>query len=181
MKYFQKIELFLVRTGYLTKGEAPKDALESGVAAIAQLANVIKDLEAPRSVANLTILDTIPDSAPATRTRDLTTIAIPTLASSTLAARPSSPSSTTGLTDLQSRGYYTRARAHAERTLSGSISASAGQMGPEWVTREPPKYTYARRSRLSAPLTQPRPLVQSRLPFSHQKIIPRMRRRGNPL
>ncbi len=45
MKYFQKIELFLVRTGYLTKGEAPKDALESGVAAIAQLANVIKDLK----------------------------------------------------------------------------------------------------------------------------------------
>ncbi|KAK0218281.1 hypothetical protein EDD85DRAFT_961557 [Armillaria nabsnona] len=121
-KKLEKIELFLVHTGYLTKGEAPKDALESGVAAIAQLANVIKnleaELEAPRSVANLTILDTIPDSAPATHTCDLTTIAIPTLASSTLAARPSSPSSTTGLTDLQSRGYYMRARAHAKNRNS---------------------------------------------------------------
>ncbi len=159
MKDFQKIELFLVRTGYLTKGEAPKDALESGVAVIAQLANVIKDLEAeleaPCSVADLTILDTIPDSTPTTRPHDLKTIAIPTLASSTLAARPSSPSSTTGLTDLQSRGYYTRAHAHAECTLSSSISTSAGQMGPEWVTCKPPKYTYACCSRLSAPLTQP--------------------------
>ncbi|PBL01527.1 hypothetical protein ARMGADRAFT_1022998 [Armillaria gallica] len=141
-KKLEKIELFLVHTGYLMKGKALKDALESGVAVIAQLANVIKDLEAeleaPCSVTNLTILDTIPDSAPATHTHDLMTITIPTLASSTLAACPSSPSLMTGLTDLQSRGYYTHACAHAEHTLSGSISASARQMGLEWVTQLSP-------------------------------------------
>ncbi len=168
MKDFQKIELFLVCIGYLTKGEAPKDALETGMAMIAQLANVIKDLEAeieaPRSVADLTT----PDSAPATCTSDITTIAMPTLGFTTLTAQPT--------------GYYTRARAHAERMLSGNTSASAGQVsGPEWVTREPPKRTYSRRGLLSTSLTQPRPLVQTRLPFSHQKIIPCMRRRGNPL
>ncbi|KAK0433278.1 hypothetical protein EV421DRAFT_1910268 [Armillaria borealis] len=134
-KKLEKIELFLVCTGYLTKGEAPKDALKSGVAVIAKLANVIKDLEAelgaPRSVADLTI----PDSTPATCACDLTTITIPTLSSSTLAARPLSPSLMTGLTDLQSKGYYMHARAHAERMLSGSISALAGKMDPEWVTR----------------------------------------------
>ncbi len=150
MKRLQKIELFLVCIGYLPKGEAPKDALKSGMTAIAELANAIKDLEAPHPVAHFT---TPPDILPMASTRDMTSITAPTLGFTTL---------TTG---FSFKGYYTHARAHAERTLNGSTSASVGQApGPEWVAREPPKRTY---SRCPQHLAEPRPLIQMQLPFSH--------------
>ncbi|PBK84925.1 hypothetical protein ARMGADRAFT_1088073 [Armillaria gallica] len=116
-KKLEKIELFLVRIGYLTKGEAPKDALESGMTAIAELANAIKDLEAPHPVAHFT---TPPDILPMASTRDMASIAAPTLGFTTLA------------TEFSSKGYYTRARAHAEHILDGSTSAPVRQApGPE--------------------------------------------------
>ncbi|PBK86404.1 hypothetical protein ARMGADRAFT_1086579 [Armillaria gallica] len=116
-KKLEKIELFLVRIGYLMKGEAPKDALESGMTAIMELANAIKDLEAPRPVAHFT---TPPDILPTASTHDMASIAALTLGFTTLA------------TEFSSKGYYTCARAHAECILDGSTSTPVGQApGPE--------------------------------------------------
>ncbi|KAK0228948.1 hypothetical protein IW262DRAFT_1456162 [Armillaria fumosa] len=130
-KKMEKIEAFLIRTGYLTGGNAPKDALESGHAALAELTAVFTS-----AVENLQPISTLAEGP---RT------------DATLAAPASAPPAALVSTDSLPSRYFTRACAAAqhERTRHKN-TVSRGNLPPSWAPRPPPQHTYIRRSNSSS-------------------------------
>ncbi|KAK0224038.1 hypothetical protein IW262DRAFT_1459081 [Armillaria fumosa] len=130
-KKMKKIEAFLIRTGYLTRGDVPKDALESGHAALAELTAMFTS-----TVENLQPISTLTEG--------------PHM-DATLAAPASTPPAALVLTNSSPSRYFTRACAATQcEHMRHKNAVSCGNLPPSWVPQPPPQHMYTCHSNLSS-------------------------------